>query len=150
MEVEEPTLYSGLKMQSHLHVHSNFISNRLLSSSGISPESALSMDATLSKWSESLPAYFHLDYDGPSAGPFFLFTKSRLWWRFWNLKIILFRPLVLQQAVSKSRGNTQITFSSSDERCRSVAVHAASASIASIDHYTKHGDITRLVTWYSM
>ncbi|KAF4838471.1 Regulatory protein GAL4 [Colletotrichum siamense] len=150
VEVDEPTLYSGLKMQSHLHVHSNFISNRLLSSSGISPESALSMDATLSKWSESLPAYFHLDYDGPSAGPFFLFTKSRLWWRFWNLKIILFRPLVLQQAVSKSRGHTQITFSSSDERCRSVAVHAASASIASIDHYTKHGDITRLVTWYSI
>ncbi|GJC84766.1 hypothetical protein ColLi_07604 [Colletotrichum liriopes] len=149
-EVDEPTLYSGMKIQSDFHIHTNFISNRLLSSSGVSPENALSMDATLTKWAESLPTYFHPNYDGPIAESSFLFTRSRLWWRFWNLKIILFRQLLLQRAVDKGKGTVPFNTTSVDERCRSVAVHAATATIESIDYYTKHGVMNRLVTWYSM
>ncbi|KAK2015870.1 lactose regulatory protein LAC9 [Colletotrichum eremochloae] len=149
-EVDEPTLYSGMKIQSDFHMHSNFISNRLLSSSGVTPDDALSMDATLSKWAESLPTYFRSDYDSSIAESSFLFTRSRLWWRFWNLKIILFRQILLQKALEKGKGTLPPNTTLVDERCRTVAVHAASATIKSIEYYAKNGAMNRLVSWYSI
>uniref|UniRef100_A0A8H7KD69 Zn(2)-C6 fungal-type domain-containing protein n=1 Tax=Bionectria ochroleuca TaxID=29856 RepID=A0A8H7KD69_BIOOC len=139
IEIDQPTLYSGIKYQSDLHVKSNYISNRLLSSWGISPEDALSMAATLDRWSDTLPAYLSLDYDDSFAEPSFVFNKSRLWWRFWNLNIILF------QEGAAATQDKQV-----EEKCRSIAVHASSATVASINHYTKHGEMTRLLTWYSI
>ncbi|EEY19324.1 lactose regulatory protein LAC9 [Verticillium alfalfae VaMs.102] len=147
-EVNEPTLYSGLKIQSDLHVHSNFISNRLLSSVGVSAESALSMDATLSRWAKTLPSFFALNYDGQCTESTFLFTKSRLWWRFWNIRIILFRQILLQQAARKGGIGEPLNAGSAEEQCRSIALQAATATIRSIDFYTRHGVITRLATWY--
>ncbi|KAM5346113.1 hypothetical protein ACJ41O_009118 [Fusarium nematophilum] len=149
-EIDQPTLYSGMKYQSDLHVRSNHISNSLLSSSGISPKDALSMDATLDRWSETLPTYLRLGHDGSIAEPSFLFNRSRLWWRFWNLKIILFRQLLLKRVVDKGNGTAPARVNQLDDKCRSIAVHAASATVASIDHYTKHGEMTRLATWYSI
>ncbi|KAH7362221.1 lactose regulatory protein LAC9 [Plectosphaerella cucumerina] len=149
-EINQPTLYSGLKVQSDLHIHSNYISNRLLSSSSVSPEAALAMDTTLNAWADTLPSYFRRDYDGSFDEPTFNFTKSRLWWRFWNLKIILLRQLLLQRAIDKGKGTVPVEVDPIDEQCRQIAIAAASATIESIDSYTKHGVITRLVSWYSI
>ncbi|EGU86278.1 hypothetical protein FOXB_03213 [Fusarium oxysporum f. sp. conglutinans Fo5176] len=149
-EVNRPTLYSGMKYQSELHVKSNYISNRLLSSSCVAPEDALFMDATLDKWSSTLPEYLRLEHDVRSAEPTFYFNRSRLWWRFWNLKIIIFRQLFLKRAIGTSNSNITAPVSEADERCMNIAVRAASATIASIDHYTQERQKTRLVTWYSI
>ncbi|KAF5716919.1 GAL4-transcription factor [Fusarium mundagurra] len=149
-EVNRPTLYSGMKYQSDLHVKSNYISNRLLSSSCVAPEDALSMDATLDKWSSTLPEYLRLDHHVPSAEPAFYFNKSRLWWRFWNLKIIIFRQLFLKRAIGKGDPRITVPVNEIDESCMRIAVHAASATIESIDQYTKERQRTRLVTWYSI
>ncbi|KAF5645822.1 GAL4-transcription factor [Fusarium tjaetaba] len=149
-EVNRPTLYSGMKYQSDLHVKSNYISNRLLSSSCVAPEDALSMDATLDKWSSTLPEYLSLDHHVPSAEPAFYFNKSRLWWRFWNLKIIIFRQLFLKRAIGKGDPSVTVPDNEVDEKCMSIAIRAASATIESIDQYTKERQRTRLVTWYSI
>jgi transcriptional regulatory protein GAL4 len=149
-EVNRPTLYSGMKYQSDLHVKSNYISNRLLSSSCVAPEDALSMDATLDKWSNTLPEYLRLNHHVPSAEPAFYFNRSRLWWRFWNLKIIIFRQLFLKRAIGKGDPSVTVPDNDVDEKCMSIAVRAASATVASIDQYTKERQRTRLVTWYSM
>ncbi|KAF5665226.1 GAL4-transcription factor [Fusarium circinatum] len=131
-EVNRPTLYSGMKYQSDLHVKSNYISNRLLSSSCIAPEDALSMDSTLDKWSSILPEYLKLNHHVPSAEPTFYFNRSRLWWRFWNLKIIIFRQLFLKREIGKGNSSmTAVPVNEVDERCMNIA-------------------ITRLVTWYSI
>jgi transcriptional regulatory protein GAL4 len=148
-EVNQPTLYSGMKYQSDLHVKSNYISNRLLSSICVSSEDALSMDATLDKWSNTLPEYLRLDHHVPSAEPAFYFNRSRLWWRFWNLKIIIFRQLFLKRTIGEEN-SSRTPVNEVDERCKGIAVRAASATIASIGHYTKERQRTRLVTWYSM
>lgn len=108
------------------------------------------MAATFDRWSDTLPAYLRLDYNDSFAEPSFVFNKSRLWWRFWNLNIILFRQLLLKRAVEKRKGAAAIQDKQIEEKCRSIAVHASSATVASINHYTKHGEMTRLVTWYSM
>ncbi|KAF5649172.1 GAL4-transcription factor [Fusarium sp. NRRL 25303] len=149
-EANRPTLYSGMKYQSDLHVKSNYISNRLLSSSCVAPEDALSMDATLDKWSSTLPEYLRLDHHVPSAEPAFYFNRSRLWWRFWNLKIIIFRQLFLKRAIGQGNSSTTVPVNEVDEKCMSIAVRAASATIMSIDQYTKERQRTRLVTWYSI
>ncbi|KAM6505549.1 hypothetical protein FSOLCH5_013725 [Fusarium solani] len=150
-EIDEPTLYSGMKYQSDLHAQSNYISNRLLSSSGVSPEDALSMNAALDKWSHTLPAYLRLDNNNVSlAEPAFYFNRARLWWRFWNLKIILFRQLFLRRAVERGKETVPAQMDQVDEQCMRIAVQAASATVASIDQYTKRREITRLVTWYSI
>lgn len=113
-------------------------------------ETALSMDATLNAWAETIPAYFLPEYDSSFDEPTHCFTKSRLWWRFWNLKIIIFRQLLLQRAVGKSKGTVPAEVDPVDEQGRGIAIRAASATIESIDMYTKNGVMSRLVSWYSM
>jgi transcriptional regulatory protein GAL4 len=84
------------------------------------------------------------------AEPAFYFNRARLWWRFWNLKIILFRQLFLRRAVERGKETVPAQMDQVDEQCMRIAVQAASATVASIDQYTKRREITRLVTWYSM
>lgn len=149
-EPTEPTLYSGLKWQSDFHVHSNYISNRLLSSTGLSPEDAISMDRLLDSWSERLPSYFRMDQETMSTDPAFLFARCRLWWRFWNVKIILFRQILLKRAVERSKQGISVTPSEADVKSRNTAINAASSTIASIQSFSRSGLTTRLVAWYSM
>ncbi|KAH6971503.1 lactose regulatory protein LAC9 [Ilyonectria sp. MPI-CAGE-AT-0026] len=150
-ESTEPTIYSGMKWQSSLHVHSNYISNRLLSSTGVSSEDAWAMNHALDSWTESLPPYFRLNEQSTCTENSFLFARCRLWWRFWNLKIILFRQLMVKRAVERSqRGGAAITWTDADDRSRKVAVSAASSTIASIHGFSQTEFVTRLVTWYSV
>jgi transcriptional regulatory protein GAL4 len=149
-EATEPTLYSGMRWQSDLHVHSNHVSNRLLSSTGIAPEDALSIDRSLNAWSETLPPYFRLDQEAQSYDPAFFFAKCRLWWRLWNLKIILFRQPLLLRAVERSKRGVFKAPSATELESMKAAMDAASATISSIHHYSQNGLITRLVAWYSM
>lgn len=107
------------------------------------------MNVTLDRWCDLLPPYMGLNHDMPTE-PWFHFNRSRLWWRFWNLKIIIFRQLFLKRAVERRRGTVSELPGGIDEQCRAVAVSAASATIASIEMYIKHHEITALVTWYSM
>ena len=150
VESDNPTLYSGMKWQSDLHLHSNYISNRLLSSTGVSPEDASSMDQALNAWTQRLPAYFNLDQELTSADPAFLFARCRIWWRFWNLKIILFRQLLLKRAVERSKQMVSSTSTDQDGQRMYAAVAAARATIVSIQNFTASGLNNRLVAWYSM
>jgi transcriptional regulatory protein GAL4 len=149
-EATEPTLYSGMRWQSDLHTHSNYISNRLLSSTAISPEDALSMDRSLNAWSETLPPYIRLDQEVHLYDSAFFFAKCRLWWRLWNLKIMLFRQLLLQRAVERSKRGVFKAYSDTELESMTVAMDAASATITSIHNYSQNGLVTRLVAWYSM
>ncbi|KAI5460214.1 lactose regulatory protein LAC9 [Mariannaea sp. PMI_226] len=150
-ELNIPTLYSGLKAQSDLHLHSNHMSNTLLSSTGISPQGALSMNQALDAWSETLPVFFHHNHELPISDSAILFAKSRLWWRFWNLKIILFRQFLLKRAVDQARHTGPVlAVSDLDARCRDAAVNAASSTITSIAQYLETAPVDRLVSWYSI
>ncbi|KAF4119862.1 hypothetical protein GMORB2_3550 [Geosmithia morbida] len=151
-ESTEPTIYSSLRWQSDFHLHTNHISNHLLSSTGVPAEEALAMDASLDAWSDRLPAYFRLDHELATADPTFLFARCRLWWRVWNLKIVLFRQLLLKRAVERtSRRDALGTLSEAHVKSRDVAVHAASSTIASIHGLSQMGaNINRLVAWYSI
>ncbi|KID95655.1 C6 transcription factor (Gal4), partial [Metarhizium majus ARSEF 297] len=148
-ESNQPTRYSGMKSQSDFHLYSNHISNRLLATSGISPEEALRLNHSLETWCETLPAYFKMTQDPVSLEPSYLFARSRLWWRIWNLRIILFRQIVLSRAMKRKRDNLVTTSTDPDNRCRDLAVQAANSTIVSISQFLTQTPMTRLINWYA-
>lgn len=138
-----------MKSQSDFHLYSNHISNRLLATSGISPEEALRLNHSLETWCETLPAYFKMTQDPVSLEPSYLFARSRLWWRIWNLRIILFRQIVLNRAMKRKRDNLVTTSTDPDNRCRDLAVQAANSTIVSISQFLTQTPMTRLINWYA-
>ncbi|KAI6780574.1 Regulatory protein-like protein [Emericellopsis cladophorae] len=149
-ESVEPTLYAGLKWQSDLHVHSNHISNLLLSSIGLPPEDVWSLNKELDDWVTRLPSYFQIDSEIPAAEPAVSFARCRLWWRFWNLKIILFRQILMKRAVERAKQGPFPLSTDIENMSRDAAVAAARATIASISSFTESRIPTRLVAWYSI
>lgn len=108
------------------------------------------MNKSLDAWTEALPDYFRLDRDILSQEDFYLFTRARLWWRFWNLKIILFRQIVLRRAMKRAESTPSPAAAEMDNQYRDIAVNAAHATIASIDSFLSQAVPARLVRWYAM
>jgi transcriptional regulatory protein GAL4 len=110
----------------------------------------MSMNRTLDAWTDTIPVYFRQDRYTGTNDTSILFAKHRLWWRFWNLKIILFRQFLLGRAVQQQKHPKRTALSDMETQCRDVAVSAASNTISSISNFLENAEITRLVTWYSM
>ncbi|KAK3944402.1 lactose regulatory protein lac9 and GAL4-like protein, partial [Diplogelasinospora grovesii] len=150
-ESTEPTVYSGMRWQSDFHVHSNYISNRLLTPSGIPPEESLSMNRSLDAWAQTLPRWFQPGQGEHSCHEdWYLFARARLSWRFWNLKIILFRQVVLKRAMRRAGTTPAPAVSEVDNQCRDLAVSAAHLTVVSIHDFLAKATPTRLINWYSM
>ncbi|KAH7067330.1 fungal-specific transcription factor domain-containing protein, partial [Paraphoma chrysanthemicola] len=146
-ESPEPTLYSSLKVQSEFHVQTNHISNRLLAEPGLTAETALSFGTVMDTWAQTLPSYFRPESPPSCQHRWYLFARSRLWWRYWNLKIILFRHILLRRAIG--RGTIpDVLLQSQQEECKRICVDAAHSTIASIYQYSTQG-LTRLEGWYA-
>lgn len=107
------------------------------------------MNEDLGRWCEAVPSYMRQD-DATPVEPWFDFNRSRLWWRFWNLKIIIFRQIFFKKAVEGRRGTVTAPIDDVEEQCTAIALSAASATIASVEQYLEHNDATTLVTWYSI
>ncbi|UPX15031.1 uncharacterized protein EKO05_0005498 [Ascochyta rabiei] len=148
IESTEPTLYSALKAQSDLHVHTNHISNRLLADPGLSAEAALSISTSMDAWSQTMPSYFQLDHQSPCQHRYYTFARSRLWWRVWNLKIIVFRHILLRRAISERGQIPDPVAQAKQEECTRLCIEAANATVSSIHQYAVQG-LTRLEGWYA-
>lgn len=129
-------------------MQTNYISNRLLAEPGLSAEAALALNTSMDAWKLSLPLYFQLQIQPSSQVRWYLFARARLWWRYWNLQIIVFRHILLRRAISE-RGqipdqDTQL----SQEECKRICLEAAHATIFSIHQYAGQG-LARLEGWYA-
>jgi transcriptional regulatory protein GAL4 len=147
-EVDYPTLYSSLKAQSDFHLQTNYISNRLLAEPGLAADAALSIGHTMDLWTLKLPLYFQLNVQPTCQFRWYLFARARLWWRFWNLKIIVFRHILLRRAIA-NRGQVLDSASSAEQdECKRICVEAARSTITSICQYSMQ-TLTRLEEWYA-
>ncbi|PVH94825.1 hypothetical protein DM02DRAFT_538639, partial [Periconia macrospinosa] len=147
-ESAQPTVYSSLKAQSEFHLHTNSISNRLLADPGLSAEAALAINASIDAWILTLPPYFQLTHDPSCQMRWYLFARARLWWRIWNLKIIVFRHILLRRAVAERSFSSGQIPHSSHEQCKRFCVEAAHSTIVSIHNYSTQ-NLTRLEGWYA-
>jgi transcriptional regulatory protein GAL4 len=147
-EIGEPTIYSSLKVQSSFHLHTNYISNRLLAEPGMSPEAALALKIPLETWANTIPEYFRLSQPPNSSTRWYLFARARLWWRFWNLKIIVFRQILLRRAIAQRGQIPDQATQSTQEDCKRLCLEAAHSTVTSIHQYATQ-DLGRLEGWYA-
>ena len=148
-EVEEPTLYSSLRAQSELHLATNSMSNRLLCTPSISASEALALNKRLTDWAAAVPAYLRLDHPPTASFDWYLFARSKLWWRYSNMQIILFRPIMLQAAMEQIRGRHP-PLPSEFEECKRLCLEAAHQTTVTIQEYTEQNMLVRLAAWYTL
>lgn len=149
-DLAEPTIYSSLRAQAEFHLRSNHISNRLLSSPLLSVEEALNLNQALESWANGLPHYFRLDQPPSNHHQWYQFARARLWWRHWNMQIILFRPVLLRSVVKSNDNKIHDQTGRDDSKAREICLSSAHSTIASICNYVKEETFTRLVAWYSL
>jgi transcriptional regulatory protein GAL4 len=138
-----------MKAQSDFHVHTNYISNHLLLHRSMSAEEALQMATKLDQWAATLPDYFQLETNVTNFEQWYLFARSRLWWRFWNLKIILLRQILLRKASKSEDRFSGADLAQSENECIAACLNAAHMTISSIHGYLNHAETTKLIAWYS-
>lgn len=148
--LSEPTIYAGLKAQTEFHLTTNCVSNRLLSSTPLSAEDALASNTILESWTVGLPHYFRLDQRVTCSDQWYLFARSRQWWRYWNLQIILFRPILLRCAMKRTNSGHFGQVDMDEEKCWGMCINSAHLTIDSIHDYIEQAVLTRLVAWYSL
>jgi len=148
LEVEQPTIYSSLKAQSELHLAANSMSNRLLCTPSISASEALVFNKRLTGWAATVPAYLRLDHPKAASFGWYLFARSKLWWRYSNMQIILFRPIILQAAMEQIQGKN--SFPSEYQECKRLCLEAAHQTTVTIQEYTEQNSLDRLAAWYTL
>ncbi|KAK0123818.1 lactose regulatory protein lac9 and GAL4-like protein [Cadophora gregata] len=151
-EILKPTAYSALRAQAALHLTTNQLYQRLISTPGPTSSELLGLQAPLVTWQRSIPAYFQVHSPELQANDAFILARYRLSWRTWNLRIILFRPTVLRWATHLWATGPQknLAADEADEKCRMLCLESARDTIASISEYMAGNLTSRLGSWYML
>ena len=102
----------------------------------------------MNDWKVALPLYFQLHFQPTFLARWYLFARARLWWRYWNLQIIVFRHILLRRAISERGQIPDTDTQSNQEECKRFCLEAARSTIVSINQYATQG-LTRLEGWYA-
>lgn len=145
-----PTIYSSLIAQAQFHLATNGVSNRLLTAPAISAADALSLNDRFLTWAENLPDYLRMDFEGPDATTWIRFARHKLWWRCWNLQIIMFRPILLRNLMKRADKGKSEQLADEEERCTQLCLQCVQHTIASISRYAIEAPLCRLAAWYCL
>lgn len=138
--------------QAKFHLLTNSVYQRLISTPSLTPEETLSLQKPMEEWYSNLPDYFKTPPTTSESDPFAL-VRNRLMWRDWNLRILLYRPILLRWA---SRRWTPTTGSSIDQEdpleadCRRLCLRNARLTLSSITDFVNHHICTRIGAWYML
>lgn len=145
LEVSEPTLYSSMIAQANFHMATNHVSNRLLNNTPPTVGESLILNGVLESWSHTLPSYFRLNQPLASSEYSYTYGRCRLWWRYWNMQIILFRPILLR-ATAEMVDNEEVEIA----KARDICIHSAHSTIHSVNDFIRNNHVTKLASWYSL
>lgn len=144
-EVDEATVNTYLRVQSSYHLQTMPIYNRLISNPPPLPEELLTLDSTIVEaWLSQVPHYFH-DSSGPHLEDRFALPHGINCWRYRNLRIVIFRPLLVKWA---SQDGREETLTWHEQEATNRCLRAARESIASIQNFWKSRQQTRLTAFY--
>lgn len=148
-EVNEPTLYSGLIAQARFHLLTNSVYQRLISGPSLTPEETLGLQRPMEEWYNGLPDYFKQP-PTPISDAFAL-VRNRLMWRDWNLRILLYRPILLRWASRRWTPNSAPEPEDPLEAdCRRLCLRNARLTISSIADFVNNHVCTRIGAWYML
>lgn len=144
-EVEQATVNTYLRVQSSYHLQTMPIYNRLISNPPPTPEELLTLDSTIvDAWLSQVPHYFH-DSCGPMLEERLALPNGINCWRYRNLRIIMFRPLLVKWAL---QDENEETLTWHEQEATNRCLRAARESIASIQNFWKSRPQTRLTAFY--
>ncbi|KAI9370734.1 fungal-specific transcription factor domain-containing protein [Aspergillus egyptiacus] len=147
-DVNEPTLYSGMIAQAKFHMLTNSVYQRLISSPSPTPEETLSLEKPMEEWYNGLPDYIKQP-ELSSVSDNFALVRNRLLWRDWNLRILIYRPILLRWASRRWTPNTSTEPEDPFEAdCRMLCLRNARLTISSIADFVNNHLVTRLGAWY--
>lgn len=146
-EVEQATVNTYLRVQSSYHLQTMPIYNRLISNSPPSTEELLAMDSSVvENWLSQVPHYFH-DISGPTLEDRFALPHGINCWRYRNLRIIMFRPLLVKWAL---QDGVDEVLTWHEQEATNRCLRAARESISSIQSFWKMRPQTRLTAFYTL
>lgn len=151
VESNGPTLYTGLIAQAKFHLLTNKVYQRLISAPSLTPEETLSLQKPMDEWYNSLPEYLKQPPSTPSEPELVALVRCRLMWRDWNLRILLYRPVLLRWASRRWAPDSPAEVEDPLETdCRMLCLQNARLTISSISVYMDHYICTRLGAWYML
>lgn len=163
-----PTIYTNVRVQSKFHLLTNNLYNRIISKPFPSAKEVLAWDNLyIDKWLSLVPDYYKDDAIVPEQHAL---AHAIMVWRYKNLRMIIYRPFLIQKVLLSSRGNLQNdqspglshhsgssgdgeTRSSSRlnmdlacDRCRKES----NETIRHMDQHWKTHSHTRMASWYAL
>jgi transcriptional regulatory protein GAL4 len=148
-EVIEPTLHSSLIAQAKFHLAANKVF-RASSVTKLSARDALALNNGTTPWTVALPRCFKLAEPPAFSWEWYLFERSRLWWKFWNLQITLTRPFLLQWVSKTTESRLQSDNDPEAKECRSICLDSAHQTIISIEEHICQTSPTRVASWHTL
>jgi transcriptional regulatory protein GAL4 len=138
-------------VQSKLHQATNPVYHRLISNPPPVAHELLSLQQPIDDWEASIPPYFQLDNPDVHQHDALILARYRLTWRAANLRIILFRPIVLRWAARRwTAQDISDAEDPEEEQCRQLCLQSARETIASISQYMTTNIPSRLGSWYML
>ncbi|KAL4866023.1 hypothetical protein BDV12DRAFT_210748 [Aspergillus spectabilis] len=123
---QETTIYSHLLAQAKFHLATSHIYSKLISHP-LPPASALLDldDQCITRWLADLPPFFS---EPATQTPKFILCHAILRWRYRNFRILMYRPFLVGQIMSRSQQpsstNSETHVSLAIDRCLSAAQEA--------------------------
>lgn len=105
----------------------------------------------MDEWYNSLPDYLKNPPPPPQEPDSLALVRRRLMWRDWNLRILLYRPILLRWASRRWTPDSPVEDENPAEaECRLLCLQNARMTISSISEYMDHYICTRLGAWYML
>lgn len=148
-EVNGPTKYSGLIAQANFHLKTNHVYQRLLvSSPSLTIEETQELQKPMEEWYNELPIYLKTAI--PDEPDWVALMRNRLMWRDLNMRILIYRPLVLRWASErwKSANTSNDPEDQAEQECRHRCLQYARTTILAMMDYMETHMCTRLGAWY--
>ncbi|KAH8703730.1 putative C6 transcription factor [Talaromyces proteolyticus] len=149
-ESNGPTQYTGLIAQTKFHLKTNHVYQRLISSPSITAEETKELHKYMEEWYNELPMY--LKGRSPNEPDWLALTRNRLMWRDWNMRMLIYRPIVLRWASERwtSTDSLDNQEDPAERECRLLCLQYARTSIMSISEFMENHMCTRLGAWYML
>lgn len=148
--VEEPTIYTNLRLQSDFLLIGTPIYSKTIASPPPTPNEALFLDAQLDQWWEGLAGW--LKSSESHASRFFHLARQKLFWRYANLRIIIHRRAFLQRALTAKPLATLADGDNPAElHSAQLCLQNAQDTINSIhEFFSAGGTSSRFENWYAL
>ena len=142
-EDEQATPYTAVRTQASFHIATTPLYTRLISKPMPGADEVLRLESELVEpWRARIPGYFSEDANVPQQ---YVFARCIMYWRYRNLRIIMYRPFVIRRALAAGE-----RLSTADDRACEVCIDDARATIDSIASFWDTSEQNRLCSWYCL